>query len=264
MAQDGRHPLRGLLVAQFLGAFNDNAWKLFVAFLAIRAATAGTGAAGAALEALSQRRTTLVFVVFTLPLVLFSLPAAVLADRISKRTLIVVLKGAELVLMASGGLVLWLAPGSVALPLAVLALMGAHSALFSPAKYGILPELLPHERLSRGNALIETTTMIAIILGSAAGGVLRDLSGERLWITGAILAGLAAAGFAASLAVPRVAPAGAGGRVGETVRTAWGAIRGERVLWLTTLGLTFFWGMASLLGQDILVYAKSVLGLSDT
>ena len=108
-----KRPLGGLLVAQFLGAFNDNAWKLFVAFLAIQAVQARVGATGPAFEAASQAWTTLAFVIFTLPLMLFSLPAGMLADRLSKRTVIVAMKGTEVLLMALGTLVLWLRPGAV-------------------------------------------------------------------------------------------------------------------------------------------------------
>ena len=58
------HPLRGLLIAQFFGAFNDNAWKLMVALLAIRQATAGM-ASGPELEAAAQTQTALTFIIFT-------------------------------------------------------------------------------------------------------------------------------------------------------------------------------------------------------
>lgn len=72
MANALLHPLRGLLIAQFFGAFNDNAWKLMVALLAIRQATANI-APGPEREAATQTQTTLTFVIFTLPLVLLSL-----------------------------------------------------------------------------------------------------------------------------------------------------------------------------------------------
>ena len=66
------HPLRGLLIAQFFGAFNDNAWKLMVALLAIRQATAQM-APGPELETAAQTQTALTFIIFTLPLVLLLL-----------------------------------------------------------------------------------------------------------------------------------------------------------------------------------------------
>ena len=257
------HPLRGLLVAQFLGAFNDNAWKLIVALLAMKAAAAGTGGAGPAYEAASQSRTTLSFLVFTLPLMLVSLPAGALADRVSKRTVIIAMKAVEVCLMVAGTLALLASPGDWILPLAVLGGMGVHSGLFSPAKYGILPELLPHERLSWGNGILELTSFLAIIAGSAVGGLLLDLAGRSPWVAGGILATLAACGFLASWAVPRVPPARSEGGVGATIRIAWAAIRSDRVLGLAVQGSILFWAIASLVGQDILVYVKAVLGLRD-
>ena len=103
------HPLRGLLIAQFFGAFNDNAWKLMVALLAIRQATANI-APGPELEAATQTQTTLTFVIFTLPLVLLSLVGGTLADRLSKRTVIIAVKVVEVLLMSAGTVALWLNP----------------------------------------------------------------------------------------------------------------------------------------------------------
>jgi acyl-[acyl-carrier-protein]-phospholipid O-acyltransferase/long-chain-fatty-acid--[acyl-carrier-protein] ligase len=146
MTAESRHPLRGLLIAQFCGAFNDNAWKLMVALLAIRQATAHL-APGPELETVAQTQTAITFVIFTLPLVLLSLVGGTLADRVSKRTVIIAIKVVEL-LMSAGTVALWMNPAGGILPLIVLCGMGVHSALFSPSKYGILPELIPHERLA--------------------------------------------------------------------------------------------------------------------
>ena len=162
--------LRGLLIAQFCGAFNDNAWKLMVALLTIRTIRADVSPSD--FEAAAQAHTTLVFVIFTLPLMLVSLVAGTLADRFSKRTIIIAMKAAEVLLMAVATTVLFLNPAGGVLALVVLGCMGAHSALFSPAKYGILPEILSHERLAAGNGLLEMSTFVAIIAGTYAGGVL--------------------------------------------------------------------------------------------
>src|SRR5262245_36024670 len=90
-----RRPLAGLLVAQFFGAFNDNAFKMMVALLAIDAVKSHG-------EAAEQWQTTLAFVVFTLPLMIGSLPAMALGDRVGKRDLIVWTKALEVALMALG------------------------------------------------------------------------------------------------------------------------------------------------------------------
>jgi len=177
-----RYPLGGLLIAQFFGAFNDHSWKIIVALLGIHGARARVGASGPAYEAASQAQTTLAFVALTLPMVFFSLPAGVLADRVSKRSVIILLKGVEVVLMAAAALALLIHPSGGVPALIILGLLGAHSALFSPAKYGILPEILPHYRLSAGNGLLEMWSFLAIIAGTASGGLLLDLAGDAAWV----------------------------------------------------------------------------------
>jgi acyl-[acyl-carrier-protein]-phospholipid O-acyltransferase / long-chain-fatty-acid--[acyl-carrier-protein] ligase len=256
------HPLRGLLIAQFFGAFNDNAWKLMVALLAIRQATANM-APGPELEAATQTQTTLTFVIFTLPLVLLSLVGGTLADRLSKRTVIIAVKVVEVLLMSAGTVALWLNPAGGILPFIVLCGMGIHSALFAPSKYGILPELVPHERLAASNGLLEVWTFAAILTGTAAGGFLLQAAGDQRWIAPLILAALSVVGLIAAFAVPHVSPARATGGVGSTVRVAWAAIQTERLLRLAIPGQVFFWTIASLFAQNVLVYAKAVLHLSD-
>jgi len=251
-----RHPLAGLLVAQFLGAFNDNAFKMVVLLLALAQVAAGD-------EAADQYETTLAFVVFTLPLMLGSLPAMALGDRFGKRDLIVWTKGLEVVLMLFGTVALWASPVGWA-PLAVLAGMGLQSALFAPGKYGILPELVPHDRLASANGQLEGASFVAIILGTAAGGVLLEAIGGQAWLAGALLTVLAVVGFVGALAVPRTAPASTVVEpFGQVLGGAWRALRSDRALWLATLGSIAFWGLASLLGQDVLVYGKQVLGFED-
>lgn len=256
-----RHPLRGLLVAQFFGAFNDGAFKLLVPLLALRALDATL--VGHELDRAGQLLLAKAFLIFQVPLILFSLPAGVLADKISKRTMIVAVKVLEVALMAAGCALLALDHrGGTGLYL-VLGGLGLHSALFAPAKYGIMPELLSHDRLSAGNGLIEMWTMIAIIAGPAAGGWLLQESGAAPWTAGAVFTALACLGLAASFAIPRVPVAGASKSVSITLREGWSAIRAGRVLRLSILGSVFFWLIASALGQIMIAHAKTGLGLSE-
>ena len=248
-------PLAGLLVAQFLGAFNDNAFKMMVALLGY-AAVAGAG------ERAAQGATTGAFVALTLPLMLFSLPAMSFADRVGKRAIVVVTKGLEVALMLLGTVALAIEPDGWG-PLVVLAGMGAQSALFSPAKYGILPQLVPHEQLAVANGRLEAASFLAIILGTVAGGLLLTFAGAQVWVGGLVLLVLSVAGFVASLAVPRVPPTGRPEPFTATFGGAWRALRGDRTLWLASLGTVLFWAIASLLGQDVFVYGKQVLGFPD-
>lgn len=249
--------LRGLLIAQFLGAFNDNAFRVVVTLLAIDAI------AGGITEAAAQARTTLATVVLTVPLILFSIPAGVLADRVSKRRVIVALKGVEVLLMGLGAYALLRNDGGGTLALVVLGAMGAQSALFSPAKYGILPELLPHARLSAGNGVLEMWSTLAIIAGTGSAGVLLAVAGPRPWIAGVLLTCLALGGLAASWTVPAVPAARSEGGVAATLRTGWRAIRADRVLRLSVLGSMFFWLVASVFFQVVVVYGKTRLQLTN-
>ena len=255
------HALRGLLIAQFCGAFNDNAWKLMVALLGIRQLTA-TMTPGPEFETASQTHTTLAFVVFTLPLALVSIVAGVLADRVSKRTVIIMMKSVEVLLMTAATVALWINPAGGILPLIVLAGMGIHSALFSPAKYGILAELVSHERLAAGNGKLEMWTFLAILTGTAAGSLL-DLVGSSLWLAPFTLVVLSMVGFTAAWTIPHVPPARAEGGLLNTLHGAWSALAADRMLRLAITGAVFFWTIASLFAQNILVYAKAVLNVSD-
>ena len=254
--------LRGLLIAQFCGAFNDNAWKLMVALLAIRQAAAGM-VPGPELETVAQTQTAKAFVIFTLPLVLLSLIGGTFADRVSKRTVIITIKVVEVLLMTAGTVALWINPAGGMLPLIVLCGMGVHSALFSPSKYGILPELIPHERLAAGNGLLELWTFAAILTGTAAAGVLLQMAGSHTWLAPLVLTGLSVVGLITAWSIPPVAPARAEGGVAATIRVAWEAIRTERMLQMAIPMEVFFWTIASLFMQNVIVYAKAVLQLSD-
>ena len=195
---------------------------------------------------------------------LVSIFAGVFSDRFSKRSVIVVMKVVEVVLMALGTLALYHNPSGEFLPLIVLGGMAVQSALFSPAKYGILPELLPHERLAMGNAQLELWTFLAIIGGTGIGGILLQMSGSSPWLGGVVLMVFSVVGFAASLMVPAVPRAREEGGLRSTLQGAWQAVQADRVLRLGISGNVGYWTIASLVGQDVLVYAKAVLGLSDS
>jgi len=265
MNQKPTGSLGGLLISQFFGAFNDHAWKMMVALLAINAATKGLNSSGQEYQTISQSQTTMAFVIFNLPLALFSLPAGLLADRVSKRSVIIFLKVVEIGLMIAAAASLFYGHGDAFLPLIILGLMGVQAALFSPSKYGILPEILPHDQLSAGNGALEMWTFLAIIGGTGAGGLLLDLFSPDYWRAALLLIVFAIIGFIASLKLPDVPVARTEGGFFQTISGAWNVIKSDRVLWLSVWGSVFFWTTVSLVGQDILVYAKALtLGWSNS
>ncbi|HLH55305.1 MAG TPA: MFS transporter, partial [Verrucomicrobiae bacterium] len=192
------HSLRGfwsLIVTQFEGAFNDNALKALVTFFGLdlvlpdwehRSLLPLTGA------------------LFSLPMVVFSMWGGFLADRCSKRTVTISIKILEVGIMcfATGGLVLKNLP----MGLVAIFLMGTHSAIFSPSKYGLLPELLPERKLSWGNGILELGTFLAIIMGMAAGAGLYTWTkgAEMFGEAGVVLVVFAIIGLVFSFGISRV------------------------------------------------------------
>jgi len=259
-----KHPIRGLLISQFIGAFNDNAWKLMVFTLATRSLIGGN-ISSTEFEFESQMKATLALMVFLVPMLLFSIPAGSFADRNSKRSVIIWMKALEVILMGSAALCLFISPMHLGVPYFLLAMMGMQSALFSPAKYGILPQVLSYEKLSKGNGLIEMFTMIAIITGTGLGPIMlaADSGGTKPWMTWTgpvILMILSTTGLAASFTVPKVTPArDAPIGVVKTIRQAFRSIKKDRILLLAILGNVLLWLITSLLGQNVLVYAKTLV-----
>src|SRR5258708_39007279 len=137
------------LWTQFLGAFNDNLYKMVVSLRAMQT----VGATG------SSFYLSLSLAVFVAPFLLFSGYSGHLADVISKRKVLIAVKVFEIFVMGLGLLAFF--STRIELMLVVLFLMALHSTIFSPAKYGIIPEMLPDKDLSRANALLEMSTFVA-------------------------------------------------------------------------------------------------------
>jgi hypothetical protein len=133
---------------QFLGVLNDNIFKLLVILFLIdlqgREQATNVGATAGA--------------IFVVPFLLFSAYAGTLADRFSKRSIIVMAKLAEVAVMMTGCVVFMLE--SVAAAYAGLFMMATQSAFFGPAKYGIVPELVRIDQLSRANGVLKALTAL--------------------------------------------------------------------------------------------------------
>lgn len=250
-APDGRG-FWSLIATQFQVAFSDNTLKSLISFLVL----------GSALS--QEKRDFLVAAVaaiFSATFILFSMTGGFLADRYSKRSVTIAIKLFEIGVMfvALAGLLL----DHLLVQIAAVFLMGVHSALFSPSKYGLLPELLPQKRLSWGNGVLELTTFVAIIGGTVAAGLMAERFAGRQGWSGAILVGLGVAGLLTSLGIARVPAADPDrklrinfvGDFFEKIRE----IRRDRVLWLAVLGNAYFWALGALLLLNILVYGKETL-----
>ena len=153
-----------LIVTQFQGAFSDNVVKNLVVFVALF----GTGMTLAEKNSYGESIAAL----FSLPFILFSMAGGFLADRFSKRSVMLGVKLFEFLIMSLVliGLIYW----NKHWLLAGVFLMGTHSAIFGPSKYGSLPELLPDRKLSWGNGILELGTFMAIILGLSSSNLRRE------------------------------------------------------------------------------------------
>jgi len=253
----GERGFRAFLWTQFLGAFNDNVCRLVISMVALAAAGA-TGTASGHLPWVTA--------VFALPFLLFSGYAGQLADTHSKRTVLVVTTLLEVAAMAVG--IVAFMNGRLEWMLVVLFLIATQSAFFSPAKYGIVPELVPERALSRANGLLEMSTFAAIVLGSAAGTALYALWDERLPAIGLALTAVAVVGAAVSIGIPRVSAA----RAAAPLRwNPWAGLSAgirrlssERTLWMTALGVAWFWFLGALLQMAVLTAGRQVMGLPDS
>jgi len=195
---DPRPPLwhdisyHGMNFTQFFGAFNDNLFKQLVLLICVDYfLETGKNDQWAAL------------LLFALPFVLFSGFAGFLSDRMSKVHIVVAMKVAEIGVMTAGLLALHSTDGRMIFLLAVVFLMGTHSAFFGPPKYGILPELFRERDLPQVNGMIQMTTFLSIILGMALAGFIKEWYNDRLWIGSAVCIGIAVTGTLTSLVIRR-------------------------------------------------------------
>jgi acyl-[acyl-carrier-protein]-phospholipid O-acyltransferase/long-chain-fatty-acid--[acyl-carrier-protein] ligase len=242
----------------FLGAFNDNFFKSAMVILityrlgdetGIDARIAVTAAAG----------------IFILPFVLFSAIAGQMADKYERSSLVRKIKILEIAVM--GGAVAGFYSGSVWLLMAILFLMGAQSALFGPLKYSILPQHLETGELIGANALIETGTFMAILLGTIFGGAF--VLGEwGLVAVSLMVVGIAVLGWAASLFIPttrvidpfREFRFNIFGETWKLIKNVWP----RRDIFLSIMAISWFYFVGTMFMSQFATYAKTVIGADET
>ena len=243
----------------FLGALNDNIFRWLMTFFLI--ARAGT-----------ENSTTIISIggiAFVTPFLIFTALAGSLADRISKRTIIVTVKFIELGIMTLGCFA-FLADQDWPL-YAVLFLMAAQSAFFAPCKYGIIPELIDRDTLSKANGLIEMFTYVAIIAGTSVAIALSKFASLYLnnnyGLACVAVVIISILGIITSLFINRTPPAGSNERasaniLGDVYRTLKG-ISSDRDLLMTVFASAFFLFIGSFVQQNTIPYGTQQLHLSN-
>jgi len=242
---------QAFLWTQFLGAFNDSFYQTIVLLHA---------------TSLGVQWGAISLLVFNLPFLLFSGYAGHLADAVSKRRIMILVKVFEVLIMSMG--LVALISGRIEWMLVVMFLLGLHSTVFSPAKYGIVPEMWPDKDLSRANALLEMSTFVAMVLGMSVGAFLFGSWQGQFWRMGLVTLTLAATGFLTSLRITPVPPSGAKqsfrwNPFAEVAASTRHLVE-TRPLWLTVLGICYFWFLGALFKIVLPYFGSQVLHASET
>lgn len=257
--QDQSHLLQSrrflpLFITQFFGAFNDNAFKnaFLIWFTFDMAHTVSVSA---------PMMVTIAAGLFILPFFLFSATAGQIADKFEKSWITRKIKLIEIMLMIACGIGFYLE--NIYGLLVVLFLMGMQSTFFGPIKYSLLPEHLHEDELIGGNGLIEGGTFLAILLGTIFGGlVIRTEYGVPLLAL--FVVGFAVLGYIASRFIPTAPIGDAGLKVSFNIaKQTWkimGFAREERTVWLSIIGISWFWLVGATFLTQFPTYTKHVIG----
>jgi 1-acyl-sn-glycerol-3-phosphate acyltransferase len=239
-------------IAQACGAFNDNLFKNVLVILVTYQATRWSALRPELLANVAAG-------LFIVPFVVFSGLAGQLGERFDKARILKCVKALEIAIMIAAAI--GFARHRVALLLFALFMMGVHSTFFAPAKYGLLPQVLDAGELVGGNAMLETGTFLAILLGTLAAGLLAG-HGNTTWIEASLLV-IAVVGFLTSLAIPKSEPVSPEQRLDwnpwTSTRDNLRAARESRTVLLSVLGMSWFWFYGALVLVQLPLYCHSVL-----
>lgn len=241
--------------AQFLGALNDQTYKLALIFFLID------------LQGIAHSADILFWssIVFVAPFLLFTAPGGFLADRCRKQRVIVVLKACEVGIMLLG---FWAFSSKSAVGgYSALFLLASQSAFFGPSKYGIIPELVEDSKVSRANGLVTGATYLAVILGAFLAGRVASWSGRDPEIFGMVTMAIALLGFLASLGIEKTPQGKTKGKMHlfvfyEIYLTAKKAF-GRRFLFTSMMASAYFLFVGAFVQLNIIPFAMTSLGLSD-
>jgi acyl-[acyl-carrier-protein]-phospholipid O-acyltransferase/long-chain-fatty-acid--[acyl-carrier-protein] ligase len=243
-----------LNVTQFLGALNDNVFKLLVILLLLHLIG-------------DEQRTAIigtVSIVFVIPFLLFSNASGVLADRISKQKILVFTKFMEVATMCLGCLGVYLQ--EPILLYIVIFLMCTQSSIFGPSKYGIIPELVDEHSLSKANSYLVGCSNLAIVIGTFLPSFALAFANVSHLGLGLCCVGIAIVGLLSSLGIETTKPGGSNKRPSllfprEIYRTLR-SIRHDRYLILTVFASAYFLFLGAFIQQNILLFGHDALKLT--
>jgi LPLT family lysophospholipid transporter-like MFS transporter len=255
MKTSRNYPL--LLTGQFLGAFGDNAILAVIVGQLTYLQQSGA-ISSAELRTSNTIYTSLLFV----PYVLLAPLAGYLNDRYAKTTWLVGGNALKLLGTLICALSIWYGPLWQGLG---YFMVGVGACFYGPAKYGILPEILPRERLVKANGMVELLTLVAILGGAIAGSVLADVFKDRVLISYGVLVVLFGAALLFNFFMtptphkPDIRLGASVGAFGSHLRALLGAPRLCRVL----VGTAVFWVCGAALKINFQPWGLEVLHLPD-
>lgn len=250
----GQRRFLPFFITQFFGAFNDNVFKyaliILITFQGVDLITTN-----------SDVLINIAAVLFILPFFLFSATAGQWIDKYEKSKSIRAIKLLEVVIMTLAAFAF--IQGYIVMLIALLFLMGAQSTFFGPAKYSYIPQHLKVAELVEGNAWVQMGTFVAILLGTILGGVLIAQEQGRHYVAYAIVL-FAIAGYLSSLFIP-LTPS-----LNKNLKINWNVfsettrnikfLKGNRIVFLSVLGVSWFWFLGATYLVQLPNYTKTTLG----
>ncbi len=251
-------------LTQALGAFNDNVIKnALIALLAFQAVSLG--------DLSTNDLVNLAAMLFILPFFLFSASAGQFADKYEKSRMIRWIKLMEVLIMCCAAVAFMTnKPGWL---ITLLFLMGTQSTIFGPIKYSIPPLILNEAELTGGNGLVQMGTFLAILMGTIVDTTLIGITDPvsfttqgAIWVA-VVLIGTAILGFTASCFIKPLPSSVPDLKINPNPFTeTWKIIsyaREERSVFLSILGVSWFWLLGATYLTQLANYTKLILGGSD-
>lgn len=251
-----------LFITQFLGAFHDNLFKNALIVMILYHVATRTGMD----EQTQALLTTAAAGTLVLPFFIFSAMGGQLADKYPKHKVMSAIKLAEIGIAVIGSAALL--TESLVLSFINLFLLGTHSAFFGPCKYSILPEKINKSELIGGNALLNTGTFLAILLGTIAGMTVMTASSGAIVMCVFMLA-VAVSGYISSRRIPEGRAAAPDivinkNPISETFTVLKYTFRQPRDIVLSLLGKGWFFCAGSLYLSQFPNYVKNTLMAQET
>jgi acyl-[acyl-carrier-protein]-phospholipid O-acyltransferase / long-chain-fatty-acid--[acyl-carrier-protein] ligase len=254
------------IATMFQGAFNDNLFQYAIIGYLVLIVLGET----ASEQEKSQIPAYATFL-FSIPFIIFPGIFGAIADRFSKQRVTVAIKYLEIGIMTAGGIAFFLVAKqglSANLLWVILFMMATQSAIFGPAKYGIMPEILPESRLSWGNGMLQMFTLVAIIAGTGIAEPMVKAFGTEIYLLSVFLVASSVVGLVTSHFITRPAPANPTQRIPIN---PWANMGGymmilyrDRWLLLTVIGYVYFWAAGAFLRNNVIIFGNATLGASYT